>query len=139
MRPWSILAKASLAITVSVAAALAVGISSIRTSDDDAMTTGSLHPTPKDMRPTVPLSEEQRGRIHAVIIRQNVPIADLPHADDATTVPGSIAMHDLPKTLVDAMPLVKGYKFVKLDDRILLVNPADRAVAAQIPRYRLVP
>jgi hypothetical protein len=33
---------------------------------------------------------------------------------------------------------VQGYKFVKLDDRILLVSPLDRAVVAETPRYRLI-
>jgi hypothetical protein len=33
---------------------------------------------------------------------------------------------------------VQGYKFVKLDDRILLVSPLDRAVVAEMPRYHTV-
>jgi hypothetical protein len=32
--------------------------------------------------------------------------------------------------------MVQGYKFVKLDDRILLVSPFDRAVVADMPRYK---
>jgi hypothetical protein len=37
------------------------------------------------------------------------------------------------------IPLVRHHKFVKLDDRILVVRPADRVVVAEIPRYRLLP
>jgi len=33
---------------------------------------------------------------------------------------------------------VRGYKFVKLEDRVLLVSPLDRSVAAEMPRYRLI-
>jgi len=33
---------------------------------------------------------------------------------------------------------VQGYKFVKLDDRILPVSPLDRTVVAETPRYRLI-
>jgi hypothetical protein len=33
---------------------------------------------------------------------------------------------------------VQGYKFVKLDDRILLVSPVDRSVVAEMPRYRIM-
>jgi len=33
---------------------------------------------------------------------------------------------------------VQGYKFVKLDDRILLVSSLDRTVVAETPRYRLI-
>jgi len=36
------------------------------------------------------------------------------------------------------VPLVEGYKFVKLDDRILLVHPNTRIVVAWMPRYKLV-
>jgi hypothetical protein len=37
------------------------------------------------------------------------------------------------------IPTVRHYKFVKLDDRILVVRPADRVVVSEIPRYRLLP
>jgi hypothetical protein len=35
--------------------------------------------------------------------------------------------------------LVQGHKFVKFDDRIVVVDPASRLVVAMIPRYRLLP
>jgi hypothetical protein len=37
------------------------------------------------------------------------------------------------------IPLVQGHKFVKFDDRIVVVNPASRLVVAMIPRYKLLP
>ena len=40
--------------------------------------------------------------------------------------------------MIEEIPLVQGYKFVKLDDRILLVSPVDRAVVAEMPRYHTV-
>jgi hypothetical protein len=36
------------------------------------------------------------------------------------------------------IPLVQGHKFVKFDDRILIVSPSSRLVVAMIPRYNLV-
>jgi hypothetical protein len=33
---------------------------------------------------------------------------------------------------------VKHHKFVKFDDRILVVDPASRQVVAMIPRYKLL-
>ena len=36
------------------------------------------------------------------------------------------------------IPQVAGYRFVKLDDRILLVSADSREVVAAIPRYKLV-
>jgi hypothetical protein len=35
------------------------------------------------------------------------------------------------------VPQAKDYKFVKLEDRILLVHPDSRTIVAQIPRYKL--
>ena len=37
------------------------------------------------------------------------------------------------------IPLLCAHKFVKLDDRILVINPTARTVVAMIPRYRLLP
>ena len=45
-------------------------------------------------------------------------------------------MQDLPLTLMENIPLVQGHKFVKFDDRIVVVEPASRTVVALIPRYR---
>ena len=36
------------------------------------------------------------------------------------------------------IPRLANHKFVKLGDRILVVDPENRAVVSQIPRYRLV-
>jgi hypothetical protein len=38
-----------------------------------------------------------------------------------------------------ALRPVQGHKFVKFDDRIVVVDPASRLVVAMIPRYKLVP
>ena len=43
----------------------------------------------------------------------------------------------LPEIVTRRIPLVGNYKFVKFDDRILLVDPDNREVVAQIPRYKL--
>jgi hypothetical protein len=48
-------------------------------------------------------------------------------------------MQDLPAGITQDIPKVQGYRFVKFDDRILIVNPSSRLVVAMIPRYRLLP
>jgi hypothetical protein len=48
-------------------------------------------------------------------------------------------MQDLPAGVIRDIPLVRGHKFVKFDDRIVVVNPASRLVVAMIPRYKLLP
>jgi hypothetical protein len=48
-------------------------------------------------------------------------------------------MQDLPLSVIRQIPQVEGHKFVKFDDRILVVAPATRQVVAMIPRYKLMP
>jgi hypothetical protein len=87
----------------------------------------------------LPLSDEQRGLVFLGVI--NLPDtaeADVPAPMLTSALPETIELHDLPAMVVRIIPLLQGYKFVKLDDRILLVRSTDRIVVSEIPRYRLV-
>jgi hypothetical protein len=85
----------------------------------------------------LPLSDEQRGHIFDGIMRlRNAPVARV--QPSAAALPRSVALQDLPASVTADIPMVQGYKFVKLDDRILLVHPADRTVVAVMPRYKTV-
>jgi hypothetical protein len=85
----------------------------------------------------LPLSDEERGHIFEGIMRiRGVPETSVPWP--ATAMPGGIALQDLPASVTRDIPMVQGYKFVKLDDRILLVSPLDRSVVAVMPRYKLI-
>jgi len=87
----------------------------------------------------LPLTDEQRGHIFDGIMKiHDAPVADVPEPGAATAVPSSVALQELPASVTREIPVVQGYKFVKLDDRILLVSPADRLVVAEMPRYRAV-
>jgi hypothetical protein len=89
--------------------------------------------------PSLPLTDEQRGHIFDGIMKiHDAPVADVPAPEAATAVPSSVALQELPASVTDDIPVVQGYKFVKLDDRILLVSPVDRLVVAEMPRYRTV-
>ncbi|HEY7301420.1 MAG TPA: hypothetical protein VH684_26310 [Xanthobacteraceae bacterium] len=99
----------------------------------DTETTGSIS------APSLPLSDEQRGLVFLGVI--NLPDradADLPDSMLTSALPETIELYDLPAMVVRKVPLLQGYKFVKLADRILLVRPTDRIVVSDIPRYRLV-
>jgi hypothetical protein len=85
----------------------------------------------------LPLTDEQRGRIFDGIMKiHDAPVANVSAPD--STLPSSVALQDLPASVTHEIPMVQGYKFVKLDDRILLVSPLDRSVVAYMPRYRTV-
>jgi hypothetical protein len=87
----------------------------------------------------LPLSDEQRGLIFLSVINlPDTPDADLAAPEVAETVPSFVALQDLPAMATSRIPLLNDYKFVKLDDRILVVRPGDRMIVSQIPRYRLL-
>jgi hypothetical protein len=87
----------------------------------------------------LPLSDEQRGFVFLGVMNlPDVPEADIEAPDAAVPLPSSVELQDLPAIVTLGIPLLEDYKFVKLDDRILVVNPLSRAVVSQIPRYRLV-
>jgi hypothetical protein len=84
------------------------------------------------------LSEEQRGFIFLGVINlPDIPDVELPSRRPAAALPGSIELYDLPAMVTRKVPQVKEMRFIKLDDRILLVRPADRIVVSEIPRYRV--
>ena len=110
-------------------------------TDASAMdeTTGSVAPPGgKRVGAELALSDEQRGRIfEGVMGVADAPVAPAPALADA--LPRGVAMHDLPASVTREIPLVRGHKFVKFDDRIVVVDPASRVVVAMIPRYKLLP
>jgi hypothetical protein len=108
----------------------------------DDETTGSVGPfrgAGNIGRAALALSDEDRFHIYEGVMRMpDTPIADGPTAEIAESLPGEVALQDLPLSVIRRIPLVQGYKFAKFDDRILVVNPASRLVVAMIPRYKLL-
>ncbi|HEY7666302.1 MAG TPA: DUF1236 domain-containing protein [Xanthobacteraceae bacterium] len=86
------------------------------------------------------LSDEQRGRIYEGVMRlADAPVADAPPPAVAEALPQGVPLQDLPPGVTRAIPRVRGHKFVKFDDRIVVVDPRSRMVVAMIPRYKLLP
>ena len=106
----------------------------------DDETTGSVARPGKRAAAELALSDEQRGRIYEGVMRiADAPVAAAPAPALADALPSGVAMQDLPASLTREIPLVRGHKFVKFDDRIVVVDPASRLVVAMIPRYKLLP
>jgi hypothetical protein len=127
---------------VGLALAIVSGDRSARQPSDHAMdeTTGSLGPAGA-RQPAQPLAltDEERSRIHTRVIRMpNTPTVEVTPPELLAALPSFVPLQELPAGVAQEIPLVQGYKFVKLDDRILLVNPATRVVVSEIPRYKLV-
>lgn len=115
------------------------GVSDMDASAMDE-TTGSVSPGAKRAGAELALSDEQRGRIYEGVMRiPDAPVASAPAPALADALPRGVPLQDLPASVTREIPLVRGHKFVKFDDRIVVVDPASRLVVAMIPRYKLLP
>jgi hypothetical protein len=132
---------ATLFACVGIAAAQK-GPRGVGDTDASAMdeTTGSVARPGKRAEAELALSDEQRGRIYEGVMRiADAPVAPAPAPALADALPRGVAMLDLPASVTREIPLVRGHKFVKFDDRIVVIDPASRLVVAMIPRYKLLP
>ena len=85
-------------------------------------------------------TDEQRGRIFDAVMRiSDAPVTEMAAPKVADALPEEVPMQELPNDIIREIPLVHGHKFVKFDDRILVVSSASRLVIAMIPRYKLLP
>jgi len=88
----------------------------------------------------VHLTDEQRGWIFLGVMNlPDVPEVDMAAPGPEESLPETVELQDMPAMVTRKIPLMRDHKFVKLDDRILVVRPDDRLVIAEIPRYRLQP
>ena len=139
------LRRAAIAITLVACVGLAAaqtGRRGVGDTDASAMdeTTGSVARPGKRAAAELALSDEQRGRIYEGVMRiADAPVAAAPAPALADALPSGVPLQDLPASVTREIPLVRGHKFVKFDDRIVVVDPASRLVVAMIPRYKLLP
>jgi hypothetical protein len=139
-------ARGMMVITLVACAVLAAAERGHRgLGDQDAWamdeTTGSASSSGgKSGQGELALSDEQHGRIYDSVMRiPDAPVAQAPPPAVADALPPEVPMQDLPAAVARDVPSVQGHKFVKFDDRIVVVDPASRLVVAMIPRYRLLP
>jgi hypothetical protein len=103
---------------------------------DNEEATGSIGPADTSH---LALDDEQRGFVFLGVINlPDIPDVAMRAPELATALPAEIEAHDIPAMVIRRIPQLRDYKFVKLDDRILLVGAHDRRVADMIPRYKLV-
>ena len=84
-------------------------------------------------------SDEERGRIFDGVMRiSDAPVTEMAAPEVADSLPEEVPMQELPTDIIHEIPLVRGHKFVKFDDRILVISATSRLVVAMIPRYKLL-
>ncbi|MFL5090098.1 MAG: hypothetical protein ACJ8D7_06955 [Xanthobacteraceae bacterium] len=82
----------------------------------------------------LPLSPEQKQHIYdSVMNSAQIPSVQI-DATPATILPGAVELGALPSGVEEQIPAVRGYKYVKLQDKVLIVAPANRVVVGQITR-----
>jgi hypothetical protein len=110
-------------------------------TDASAMdeTTGSIGDSQRATA-ELALSDEERGRLYEGVMRiAYASVANVPTPAVADALPSGVPLQDLPAGIAQEIPQVRGHKFVKFDDRIVVVDPKSRVVVAMIPRYKLLP
>jgi hypothetical protein len=104
--------------------------------DREADATGSINLAAV---PRLSLSDEERGLIFLGVINlPNVPELAMRAPEAGVPLAKAIELQEIPAMVVRRIPELRGYKFVKLEDRILVVSAEARQVEAMIPRYKLV-
>lgn len=146
MRSW--LRHGAMALTLLAGTTLAAAQDPATTDSTDMGTpqasadedsTGSISTVGVGNRQSLPLSDEQRGWIFLGVINlPDVPELTVPTPEARAELPESVELQPLPQIVTRRIPLVGSYKFVKLEDCILLVDPDNREVVAEIPRYKLI-
>ena len=118
-----------------VVTALVVGVAAAHSGLSDNMTVDAIKSA------AVPeFSDEERGRIFDEVMRiSEAPVSDMTAPEVADSLPEEVPMQELPTDIIQEIPLVRGHRFVKFDDRILVVSSASRLVVAMIPRYKPLP
>jgi hypothetical protein len=130
-----------VALVTLVACVALAGAEPSRSSCDEYVDLSLMEATGAELVTSeLPISDEQRGHIFDGVMRlSDAPVADGPTPEIADALPEQVPMQDLPAAVTQDIPAVQGHKFVKFEDRILIVNASSRSVVAMIPRYRLLP
>jgi Protein of unknown function (DUF1236) len=81
----------------------------------------------------LPLSAEQKQQIYDSVMNSQLPAAKT-DATPATILPPTVELSALPSGMEEQIPAVRGYKYVKLQDKVLIVDPANRVVVGEIKR-----
>lgn len=77
------------------------------------------------------LTDEQKRAIYQRLSQGAAPTSNIT-AKPSEQVPATLALQELPAEMAASMPSVADYKFLRLNDRILVVNPRESVVVGEI-------
>ena len=84
-------------------------------------------------QPTIQLSPVQRQTIYRTITRERV-AAPAPRVEYriGARVPAGVQLYSVPEAVAVEVPAVKRYKYMVVNDQVVLVDPATSEVVAEI-------
>jgi len=82
----------------------------------------------------VPLSDAEKRQIYDSVAGNAEAVARSIDVSLASPLPSDVTLYELPKSLTEAMPAVRGFKYVKLENKVLLVDPPNRIVVGEIEK-----
>ena len=92
----------------------------------------------KDKLPTIafqlPLTDEQKSKIAASLAKASVAPVGTIQANVAQSLPSDVMLQQFPADATAAVPDVSRYKYVKLPDRVLIVDPPNWTVVGEITK-----
>lgn len=77
------------------------------------------------------ITDEQRKAIYQRLSQGNGPVSNIT-AKLSQQVPATLALEELPQEMRASIPSVGDYKFLRLSDRILVINPRESVVVGEI-------
>jgi hypothetical protein len=83
------------------------------------------------MAEPLPFTDDQKQRIAQAVRNDAHPALNLT-ATPAMQVPAGVEIYPLPDAVAAQIPDAAGYRVLKLKDKVVLVNPGDRAVVGEI-------
>ena len=118
---------------ITIAAVLSTGIALAQTPNGQPPSAGPRSGA-ESIQPRLNLTQQQKQAVNRGLSgepSQNA-AADL-QMRVGEPLPSSITPHVMPKSVTEPVPETKWYEFVKLPDRVLMVDPKDRSIAEIIP------
>jgi len=82
----------------------------------------------------LPLTSEQKSKIAASLAKASVAPIGTVQATVAQSLPAGVMMQEFPAETAAAVPEVARYKYVKLSDRVLIVDPPFWTVVGEITK-----
>lgn len=91
-------------------------------------------PTPV-IRQRVELTPAQRTTVYRTIVKERTVAPAPPAAVEVQVgqrIPGNVVLYDIPETVAVDVPTIRPYKYMYVNNRVVLVDPATSVVVGEI-------